>query len=35
MKDLEDVTTYIKFVGRLRVHIFLIGLDGEFEQICG
>nr|KYP39620.1 hypothetical protein KK1_039051 [Cajanus cajan] len=33
MKDPEDVTTYKKSIGRLRVHIFLAGLDSEFEQI--
>jgi len=35
MKDPEDVIAYKKSVGRLRVHIFLAGLDGEFEQIRG
>ncbi|WVY99005.1 hypothetical protein V8G54_031156 [Vigna mungo] len=35
MKDPEDVTTYKKSIGRLMVHIFLAGLDGEFEQIRG
>ncbi|WVY93108.1 hypothetical protein V8G54_032196 [Vigna mungo] len=35
MKDPEDVTAYKKSIGRLRVHIFLAGLDGEFEQIRG
>ncbi|WVZ17273.1 hypothetical protein V8G54_010255 [Vigna mungo] len=33
MKDPKDVTAYKKSIGRLRVHIFLVGLDGEFEQI--
>jgi len=35
MKDPEDVITYRRFVERLRVHIFLNGLDAEFEQIQG
>jgi hypothetical protein len=35
MKDPEDVITYRKSVERLRVHIFLNGLDAEFEQIQG
>ncbi|XP_068655735.1 uncharacterized protein [Aristolochia californica] len=35
MKDPDDVITYRKFVERLRVHIFLNGLDVEFEQVRG
>ncbi|XP_068655767.1 uncharacterized protein [Aristolochia californica] len=35
MKDPDDVIAYRKSVERLRVHIFLNGLDAEFEQICG
>jgi len=35
MKDPDDVITYRKSVERLRVHIFLNGLDAEFEQIQG
>jgi hypothetical protein len=35
MKDLDDVITYRRSVERLRVHIFLNGLDAEFEQIQG
>ena len=35
MKDPDDIVTYKKFVARLRVHIFLSGLDAEFEQIRG
>ena len=35
MKDLDDVITYRRSVERLRVHIFLNGLDVEFEQIQG
>ena len=33
MKDLDDVTTYYRSIERLRVHIFLAGLDEEFDQI--
>ena len=35
MKDPNDIITYKKSVARLRVHIFLSGLDAEFEQIRG
>ena len=35
MKDPDDVITYRKSVERLQVHIFLNGLDAEFEQIEG
>ncbi|KAF7812189.1 retrovirus-related Pol polyprotein from transposon TNT 1-94 [Senna tora] len=35
MKDPDDVSTYQKSVERLRVHIFLAGLNGDFEQIRG
>ncbi|RVX21807.1 hypothetical protein CK203_001039 [Vitis vinifera] len=35
MKDPEDVIAYKKSIERLRVHIFLNGLDAEFEQIRG
>ncbi|OMO53936.1 hypothetical protein CCACVL1_28200 [Corchorus capsularis] len=35
MKDPDDVIAYQKSVERLRVHIFLAGLDGMFEQIRG
>uniref|UniRef100_A0A2N9IBP1 Integrase catalytic domain-containing protein n=1 Tax=Fagus sylvatica TaxID=28930 RepID=A0A2N9IBP1_FAGSY len=35
MKDPDDVIAYKKSVERLRVHIFLNGLDAEFEQIRG
>ena len=35
MKDPKDITTYQRSVERLRVHIFLAGLDGEFEQVRG
>ena len=32
MNDFDDVIVYKKSVERLRVHIFLNGLDAEFEQ---
>ncbi|KAF9662911.1 hypothetical protein SADUNF_Sadunf18G0103600 [Salix dunnii] len=35
MKDPDDVIAYKKSIERLRVHIFLNGLDEEFEQIRG
>ncbi|KAL3523631.1 hypothetical protein ACH5RR_016465 [Cinchona calisaya] len=35
MKDPDDVITYQKFIERLRVYIFLVRLDGDFEQVCG
>ena len=35
MKDLEDVIAYKKSIERLRVHIFLNGLDAKFERIRG
>ncbi|XP_029125592.1 uncharacterized protein LOC114915276 [Cajanus cajan] len=35
MKDPDDVETYQGSIQRLRVHIFLSGLDGIFEQIRG
>jgi len=35
MKDPDDVIAYKQSVERLRVHIFLNGLDAEFEQIRG
>ncbi|XP_068666512.1 uncharacterized protein [Aristolochia californica] len=31
MKDLDDVIAYRKSIERLRVHIFLNGLNAEFE----
>ena len=33
MKDLEDIATYWKSIEQQRVHIFLAGLDGDFEQV--
>ncbi|KAH9685014.1 protein kinase domain-containing protein [Citrus sinensis] len=35
MKDPEDVVIYKRSVERLRVHIFLAGLDEEFDQVRG
>ncbi|XP_068667815.1 uncharacterized protein [Aristolochia californica] len=35
MKDPDDVIAYRKSVERLCVHIFLNGLDAEFEQVRG
>ncbi|XP_068666389.1 uncharacterized protein [Aristolochia californica] len=35
MKDPDDVISYRKSFERLRVHIFLNGLDAEFEQVRG
>ena len=35
MKDPDDVIAYKKSIERLQVHIFLNGLDVEFEQIRG
>ncbi|RVW98197.1 Retrovirus-related Pol polyprotein from transposon TNT 1-94 [Vitis vinifera] len=32
MKDLEDIAVYRKSIERQWVHIFLVGLDGDFEQ---
>ena len=33
MKDPDDVLTYRRFIEQLRVHIFLVGLDEEFDQV--
>ena len=35
MKDPDDIATYRKSIERQRVHIFLAGLDGDFEQVWG
>ena len=35
MKHPDDVQAYRQSTDRLRVHIFLAGLDGDFEQIHG
>lgn len=31
MKELDNITSYRNSIERLRVHIFLVGLDGEFK----
>ena len=33
MKDPNDITSYRKSIERQRVHIFLAGLDGDFDQV--
>ena len=35
MKDPEDIAAYRKSIERQRMHIFLVGLDGDFEQVRG
>ncbi|KAL6323210.1 hypothetical protein AAG906_029217 [Vitis piasezkii] len=35
MKDPEDIAAYLKSIKQQRVHIFLVGLDGDFEQVRG
>jgi transposase InsO family protein len=35
MESENDVTSYYKSIQRQRVHIFLAGLDNEFEQVRG
>ena len=35
MKDPHDLISYQESVERLRIHIFLAGLDDEFEQVRG
>lgn len=35
MKDPDDIIVYKHSVKRLKVHIFLAGLDSDFEQIRG
>jgi len=35
MKDLDDVKSYQKSIEWLRVHIFLVGLDDDYEHVCG
>ena len=35
MKDPNDIAAYWKSIERQRVHIFLVGLDGDFEQVRG
>ncbi|RVX09250.1 Retrovirus-related Pol polyprotein from transposon RE1 [Vitis vinifera] len=33
MKDPNDIAAYWKSIERQRVHIFLVGLDGDFEEV--
>ena len=33
MKDPKDIAAYRKSIERQRVHIFLVGLDGDFKQV--
>ena len=35
MVDETDIASYHKLLQRQRVHIFLVGLEGDFEQVCG
>ena len=35
MVDETDITSYQKLLQRPRVHIFLVGLEGDFEQVRG
>lgn len=35
MENEKDVSSYRKSIQKQKVHIFLAGLDGEFEQIRG
>ncbi|KAJ8633587.1 hypothetical protein MRB53_026923 [Persea americana] len=35
MKEPNDILAYRKSVEKLRIHIFLNGLDTDFEQVCG
>ena len=35
MKDLKDITAYGKSIAWLMVHIFLVDLDTNFEQVHG
>ena len=35
MKDPEDIAAYWKSIEWQQVHIFLVGLDGDFEQVQG
>ena len=34
MKDADDIVAYKKSIERHRVHIFLVGLDKVFDQMC-
>ncbi|RVW80019.1 hypothetical protein CK203_055832 [Vitis vinifera] len=35
MKDTDDIAAYRKSIEQQRMHIFLAGLDGDFEQVRG
>ncbi|KAH0765388.1 hypothetical protein KY285_001259 [Solanum tuberosum] len=35
MESEKDISSYRRSIQRQRVHIFLVGLDSEFEQIRG
>ena len=35
MVDETDIAYYHKLLQRKRVHIFLVGLEGDFEQVRG
>lgn len=35
MKDPDDIVAYKKSIEKTRIHIFLNGLDAEFEQVRG
>ena len=35
MKDPDDVIMYKTVIEKLRIHIFLNGLDADFEQVRG
>ncbi|KAL5832145.1 hypothetical protein ACOSQ4_017499 [Xanthoceras sorbifolium] len=35
IKDADDIAAYRKSIERLRIHIFLAGLDGTLEQVRG
>ena len=35
MVDETDIASYHKLLQRKRVHIFLVGLEGDFEQVRG
>lgn len=34
MKNPNEIAVYQKSIKQLKVYIFLIGLDGDFEQVC-
>ena len=35
MVDETNIASYHKLLQQQRVHIFLAGLEGDFEQVCG